>query len=194
MFVHIFLFTADYFYFIDACRNTMNIRIATPADAPAISNIHTINWRIFYENLLNKTYLQEEAAKERDELWRQRFENPEENQVIYVAEIDGKTVGFSCFYIGENLRWGTYLEVLHVLEGYQSQGIGEALLKHCAKVSYEHDQEKGLCLIVNQTNYRGQQFFLRHGARNAQHGLWNAPDGTPVPTYMFIWDNFSELL
>ena len=49
-------------------------------------------------------------------------------------------------------------------------------------------------LLVNQDNIMAQQFYESLGARNLKPGVWNAPDGSNVPTYIFYWDTLKELI
>lgn len=53
--------------------------------------------------------------------------------------------------------------------------------------------KRGLYLSVNQGNHRAQQFYLGLGARNAGSWLWDAPDGSAVPAYWFLWDTVETL-
>jgi hypothetical protein len=50
-----------------------------------------------------------------------------------------------------------------------------------------------MCLLVNQDNVKAQAFYNSLGARNAENGVWNAPDGSEVPTYWFVWDKIGTL-
>ncbi|HAZ44465.1 MAG TPA: GNAT family N-acetyltransferase [Cyanobacteria bacterium UBA11369] len=59
---------------------------------------------------------------------------------IWLAEIDGKPVGYAATYYTYSTFKGTYtlhLEDYFVLEDHQKKGIGGALLKHCTKIAWE---------------------------------------------------------
>jgi len=94
---------------------------------------------------------------------------------------------------GENPNWGSYLDNLHVLNAHQSKGIGKSLLVEVARWCIQREPTKGLCLLVNQDNINAQQFYKRLGARNTESSVWNAPDGSVVPTYWFVWESVNGL-
>lgn len=112
-----------------------------------------------------------------------------------MAESDGEIVGFGCVYSGENPEWGAYLDNLHVSKSYQSKGIGKLLLIEIAQWCLKQEPERGMCLLVNQDNTKAQEFYKKLGARNVRAGIWNAPDGSIVPTYRywFAWDDLNKL-
>lgn len=166
----------------------MTVRSATPADAAVIADIHAASWQLHYRNALSPAYLSDVAPRERHALWQSRFDHPKPNQQVFVADVDGETVGFACVYAGENPQWGAYLDNLHVRPEHQSRGIGRLLMMAVMRWCHAIAPDKGLCLLVNKNNVRAQAFYERLGARNAEAGVWNAPDGSAVPTYWFVWD------
>lgn len=171
----------------------MKIRFATPADAQAIAALHAASWRLTYGNALNPDYLQDVVPAERRAIWAQRFASPKENQCVLIAESHNEPVGFACVFAAEHHEWGSYLDNLHVSQPNQGRGIGKALLMQIARLCNLRAPGQGLYLLVNQDNRRAQQFYLRLGARNAESGVWNAPDGSTVPTFFFRWDSVEAL-
>jgi ribosomal protein S18 acetylase RimI-like enzyme len=99
-----------------------------------------------------------------------------------------------CVYTGKNPDWGSYLDNLHVRKAHQSKGIGKSLFIEGARFCFQKEPLKGMCLLVNQDNHKAQGFYKKLGGRNAKKGVWNAPDGSTVPTYWFVWDNLSNLI
>ena len=172
----------------------MNYREATSDDALAIASIHTDSWRKNYQSALTEQYLLDVVPKERNEIWIGRLEKPESNQYVVVAEIDSKIIGFVCVYAGKNKEWGSYLDNLHVDSTYQSKGVGKSLLVNAACWCYQQDPNKGMCLLVNQDNLKAQRFYKLFGAHSAKNGVWDAPDGSVVPTYWFVWNSLSAFV
>jgi len=172
----------------------MKIRVATINDAETIAEIHTISWRETYQNALTEQYLRDVVPKDRALVWRERLDNPKHNQRVFVAVCDGVVVGFICLLAGENIDMGSFLDNLHVLKTHQSKGIGKALLKAGARWCLQQEPTKGLCLLVIQDNSQAQKFYKQLGATNTQAGVWNAPDGSLVPTYWFVWSDIKDLL
>ena len=172
----------------------MKVRIASQNDAKHIAELHTLSWQDTYLGALTKQYLAEIAPKERSMVWIDRLKNPKDNQLVLVAEDEDKIVGFGCVYFDKNPEWGAYLDNLHVSKSYQSKGIGKLLLIEIARWCFKQNPEKGMCLLVNQDNIRAQKFYMKLGARNARASIWNAPDGSQVPTYWFVWEDLNGLM
>ncbi len=172
----------------------MNIRVASLADASKIAGIHTSSWRDTYKSALTEAYLTGIVPREREEVWAERFINQKPNQYVLVAEFDEEIVGFACFYSGENPDFGSYLDNLHVRKAYQSKGVGKSLLIEGACWCFQQYPDKGLCLLVNQDNINAQAFYKWLGAHKSKESVWNAPDGSVVPAYWFVWDNIKGLV
>ncbi len=171
----------------------MNIRRAVPADAEAIAALHASSWRVTYKGSLSEEYLEQVALSDRQAVWSQRFTSPKENQYVVVAESAIGLVGFACAFAGEHAEWGSYLDNLHVNKSTQGQGVGSVLLANVAQWCEVQAPGRGLYLSVNQDNHAAQRFYSRLGAHNAKTGVWNAPDGTSVPTYWFLWESVGSL-
>jgi ribosomal protein S18 acetylase RimI-like enzyme len=172
----------------------MKIREADYSDAEAIAELHTSSWRNTYKNALNAEYLKNNVPSERKSVWLQRLSEPKANQFVTVAEIEGKIIGFSCAFADEDTDLGSYFDNLHVNPLNQGNGIGTLLLKKAAQHCFQQAPRSGMYLLVNQDNIKAQQFYEVCGARNLESGVWNAPDGSDVPTYILYWDTLSELI
>ena len=171
----------------------MNIFPATAEHADAIGDLHASSWSITYNNVLSQDYLQNVVPSERLSVWRERLKNPRENQFVLVAEDNGFVIGFACVFVMEHLEWGSYLENLHVRQSHHGRGIGAKLLIEIAAICEQRCAGKGLYLSVNQANQNAQKFYLKFGAENAQISVWNAPDGSQVPTFRFTWKSTAAL-
>ncbi len=179
---------------LPAAAQPVQIRPATADDADAIAELHAASWRRTYGDVLNASYLEIAALADRRAVWAQRFAEPKAKQCVLVAEDENGIAGFACAYAGAHEQWGSYLDNLHVRESVQGQGIGEVLLRRMARWCAQQAPGQGLHLLVNQDNLRAQHFYRRLGAHNAQSGVWNAPDGSAVPTFWFVWDSVEELV
>lgn len=171
----------------------MNILPATSEHADAIAELHASSWSITYNDVLSQDYLQNIVPSERLSVWRERFKNPRKNQFVLIAVDNGFVVGFACVFVMEHLEWGSYLENLHVRQSHHGRGIGAKLLIEVATVCEQKCAGKGLYLSVNQANQNAQKFYLKLGAENAQVSMWDAPDGSHVPTFRFAWKTASAL-
>lgn len=171
----------------------MNLRSATTADAEAIAALHAASWRSTYGSVLSAAFIENVVPSERRAVWTQRLAAPKANQHVVVAESNRTVVGFACAFTAEHAEWGSYLDNLHVSSAMQGQGLGKALIASVARHCEIEVPGLGLYLSVNQANRQAQQFYTRLGARNAETGVWNAPDGSVVPTYWFVWDSVARL-
>ena len=171
----------------------MNLRTANALDAEAIAALHTASWRSAYSSVLSTDYLELSVSAERKAVWKQRLAAPKANQYVVVAEKEAAVVGFGCAFVDEHAEWGSYLDNLHVRSELQGRGLGTALVTNIAQWCELQVPGRGLYLSVNQDNIRAQQFYLRLGARNTKAGVWNAPDGSRVPTYWFVWGSTAPL-
>lgn len=171
----------------------MNITFASSEHAEQIAALHAASWAATYSDVLSPLYLQDVVPTERLAIWQERFKNPRENQFVLVAKEDGVVVGFACAFVGEHSDWGSYLDNLHVKKSHQGRGIGSGLLVQVASICEQRLPGQGLYLSVNQTNEHAQNFYLAIGAQNSQAAVWNAPDGTSVPTFRFSWPSAAIL-
>ena len=69
----------------------INIRLALPADAPDMAEIHARSWEAAYKDIIPGEYIQEKSAT-RPALWKRII--TDENTSRYVIETGGKVVGF----------------------------------------------------------------------------------------------------
>lgn len=106
----------------------MTIRVATPADAPAIADVHVASWRSSYAALLDAAYLTSLDVAERTAAWNRRLANPALHTVVALA--GEAIVGFSC--AGPNrdasashVRGEVY--AIYLREEAKGQGLGRAL-------------------------------------------------------------------
>src|SRR4051794_11867127 len=172
----------------------MRIRLARDEDFPAIAQLHASSWSATYSSVLNPDYLQHTVPTERHAVWQERFANPEENQIVLVAEDGEDVVGFACVFVNEHVAWGSYLDNLHISPSHQGRGIGTSLLSEVAIFCEQKCPNKGLYLSVNQANHRAQTFYFAFGAHNAESGIWSAPDGSQVPTFRFACKSVLTLM
>lgn len=108
----------------------LTIREAVPSDAVQIAHIQHVTWLA--------TYVNKEHGIEPADIEAQSFESPERiahhvdsingtnSWKIWVAEVDGKVVGFNGVNKGEEIN---YQGGCYILPEYQGQGIGSELIK-----------------------------------------------------------------
>lgn len=179
---------------VNAALAFMHIRFAKSEDAEAIAALHASSWGSAYGTVLSPEYLRHTVPDERKAVWRGRFASPKDNQIVLVAEEVDEITGFACVFVGEHEEWGSYLDNLHVSQHHQGKGVGKELLLRVAYFCNQERPGQGLYLSVNQANHRAQAFYLSLGASNTQTSIWNAPDGSEVPTFRFAWQSIGMLV
>jgi len=107
----------------------LNIRPATPADAPVIASL--VRELAEYEKLLPE-------AKATPADFQRELESTNPVIHVLVAELDGTPVGFALYFFNFSTfvgRPGLYLEDLFVRPAERSRGIGRELLRALARIA-----------------------------------------------------------
>jgi GNAT superfamily N-acetyltransferase len=171
------------------------LREATAADARAIAKLHAESWRLHYRGAYSDDYLDHAVFEERDAAWRERFSTPAENQFVVVAEDDGELVGFACAFGGDDERWGTLLDNIHVRAERQGTGVGARLVAEVVAWCRARYPDRGLYLWVLGQNVRAQGFYGRLGARDVGSELKvpSVGGGEARPVHRYAWDAPVEL-
>ncbi len=172
----------------------MKTRLAAIDDVAAIANLHAESWRIAYRGMLRDDYLDQRIFAERLALWEQRFHSRASNQHVCVAEVDDEVVGFACTYGGEDARWGSFLDNLHVAAEHKRHGIGKALMQQVAGWSLAAYPACGLYLWVLESNVPAIRFYEKMGGVRSGEGTWRPPDGGSYRKFRYAWSNLEPLL
>ncbi|MFZ4541597.1 MAG: GNAT family N-acetyltransferase [Rickettsiales bacterium] len=140
----------------------MMIRPATFNDADAIAAVHIASWHETYGGIVPDSYLQKLDVKERKLMWEKALEK---GQLVYVAEVDGKVVGFAN---GGNNRDNddTYpgeLYAIYLLKAFHQRGLGKKLFEQVVS------QLSSDCLLPFVTYVLADNptlgFYMHSGAR-----------------------------
>ena len=143
------------------------IRPATPADAGTISGIRVAGWQAAYRGLLDDQLL-DQLSGERDlPRWRAHLESPPPGHHGFVAEREGRAVGFATCGptrdrdepegVGE-------LYAIYVEPPAIGTGVGMALLQRVMRTLREDGYAEAM-LWVLESNQRGHAFYQAAGWR-----------------------------
>lgn len=111
------------------------IRPAVAADAAAMTDVHLRTWREAYTGIVpEEVFLTREAQRDRRVLtWIEIVEgrSPFGNERAYVAEVDGRVVGWSTGSDGrdDDSPYPNELDGLYTLAEVHGTGVGQALLE-----------------------------------------------------------------
>lgn len=109
---------------------SLRIREATPADLPALAELHVATWNATYA--LMGAGGPSVAVRERQ--WRDAFARNDPSWFCYVVERpDGALVGFAQANRSDNPAYEGELRRCHLLGDYQRMGIGSRLVGYVAR-------------------------------------------------------------
>jgi GNAT superfamily N-acetyltransferase len=135
----------------------IQIRPAAPADIAVV--LALIRELAEYEKLLHEVVATEALVQE-------SLFGPRPVAECVLASVDGNPVGFALFFHNYSTfkgRAGLYLEDLFVRPEFRGQGIGEALLRHLARIAVERGCARMEWSVLDW-NKRAIQFYERMGA------------------------------
>ena len=144
--------------------------------------------------MLSDDYLEHEVYPERLDKWKQRFNNPSQDQFVAIAERGKKALGFVCAFGNSDEQWGTLLDNLHVHPDAQGEGLGKALMQQTARWVMDRYESGRLYLLVFEANQAACQFYEHMGGK--RQGCINnpMPDGELVPSIRYVWEDVEVLL
>jgi len=167
---------------------------ATSKDAERIAHLHALSWQQNYREAFSAHFLDNEVVYDRLTVWKERFENPKENQYILVAEENGTLLGFLCAYFEENLDYGSYLDNLHVGPAAKGKGIGTQLMAKLAKTILERNYPHGFYLWVLDTNYAAITFYDRVGGERLESVEANDIGDQVFSKTRYVWKDMKGFL
>jgi GNAT superfamily N-acetyltransferase len=170
------------------------IRRARARDAPGIAAVHVATWRSAYAGLLPDEFLERLSAIR---LAAQYDRSIRMGLGMYVA-IDGSAeaepalVGFTSARRSRSDRLGEgEVETLYVLDDWQNQGIGGALLRASGKFLAALGCRSAYAWVLRE-NPAGF-FYQRLGGKCIATSITNV-GGQAIPQVAYSWDPIETLL
>ncbi|NHJ21598.1 MAG: GNAT family N-acetyltransferase [Candidatus Lokiarchaeota archaeon] len=178
----------------------MIFRSATIEDIPAIVKINLDTWKTAYKSIFPSQFLQNLSYKEKELRWRERFNNPEKCEFIYLAETDSKKIiGFSMGSLQQTdftlkipgiSRYVGELMSIYILQEYQRRHIGTKLVNMVVERLLESEINSMIVWVLRESSnckfyetlggrYVGQK-FLEYG-------------GVNYATNAYGWDDLSKI-
>jgi ribosomal protein S18 acetylase RimI-like enzyme len=131
------------------------VRPAVDADRQTIARIHAASWADSYREVIAPDFLADLDARMAQRWTEAAFAA---GDLLLLAERDGEPLGFIYVRDGEP----AFINVLHVLPGQRSNGIGARLMRAAARRLLAQGR-KGACLDVLTTNHRAIALYQRLG-------------------------------
>jgi ribosomal protein S18 acetylase RimI-like enzyme len=142
----------------------MDLRRATPDDAPALAEVHVNSWRSAYRGLVPDSYLASLDEARREEQFREFLKA--DSQETYLAEQNGEVLGFltlgdcrDCDVDHKTTAeiWGIYLAPAH-----WRKGIGCFLCRQAERMLRSRGYEQAT-LWVFEENEPARRFYEAMG-------------------------------
>jgi ribosomal protein S18 acetylase RimI-like enzyme len=170
------------------------LRPATADDARVIALLHAESWRQTYRGAYLDAFLDGPVVEDRLTAWRERFETPAAGQQVIVAEQDGALAGFICMLGGEDARWGSLIDNLHVAPGLKRSGIGKQLMRAGAQWLIDAFPREPVYLYVLQANENARRFYESLAARD--DGATEEPNVSGGTAFVcrYTWESPRALL
>lgn len=126
---------------VDERPGPVHLRRAELADARGIAEVHVRTWQQAYRGMVPQATLDRLSVEAREGFWRAELAERSPHRRPWVAESDGRTVGFvSCGIsrdLDAELATGE-IYAIYVAPGYWRMGIGRLLLEHAYRDLREH--------------------------------------------------------
>ncbi|WP_170008025.1 GNAT family N-acetyltransferase [Bacillus fonticola] len=136
------------------------IRKAKREDAQGIAEVHVLSWHETYTGIVDKTFLNTLDLDERVERWEIILAM--DTSIVFVAEIEGKIVGFSSGgKERSSLPYDGELYAIYVLKEAQKQGLGKQLVQ-AVEEALKRENYKQMLVWVLQEN-KSRQFYKSLG-------------------------------
>lgn len=162
-------------------------RPATASDAEDIAQLHARSWRESYRGSFHDSFLDGDLPGERLRVWRGRLEQPACNQLVRLAFAGARLAGFVCAYGGQDDRWGSLIDNLHVAGEHKRSGIGSALMRQAGAWLAPRYPELPVYLLVLEVNASARRFYERLGGRNAGVSTMETHGGALVRSCRYTW-------
>ncbi|MPN18569.1 hypothetical protein SDC9_165929 [bioreactor metagenome] len=148
----------------DILRQSLTIRPAEPADAGRVAEIHIDSWEAAYAEILPESAIAK-ASTRRPAMWLEKLSAEMDDETIYLAVLDGETVGFSglgkCRDEDVPPETGE-IRGFYLHPDYWRRGIGSRLLKYSLEELKKRSFRK-VVLWVLENNTPARKFYERNG-------------------------------
>ncbi len=167
----------------------ISIRAAVETDAGAIAHVHVESWQTTYAGIVPDAYLAGLDETLRAKLWSEWLSG---GTVVFVAEWDGRVVGFA--HGGAN-REGVgecdaELYAIYLLKEAQKRGIGAELLRAMATALLERNFRSMAVWVLEQN--RSRSFYEKTGARLVTSKVIDI-GGTKLMEVAYAWADLKAL-
>jgi GNAT superfamily N-acetyltransferase len=170
------------------------VRLAIPTDAPVIAQVRVSAWRTTYRGMIPDAYLDGMTVEDSAALWGKVLAAAPNTTSTFVAEVDGRVVGFASGMMKPeaNLGFDSELTAVNDVREAQGTGVGKRLVAAVAGAQRAHGAT-GMIVWVIAGNKVARAFYerLRGELVVEQPFTW---DGMDLVEAGYGWHNISELM
>lgn len=168
----------------------MTIRLAEPADAAAIADVHVRAWLETYPGIVPQEELDAQDPAQRRDMWDHILADPERRGFVHVATNgQDRIVGFVA---GEASSDTSLIHAIYLLKSAQGSGLGRELMKAVAR-SLQGAGSGRISLEVARENHGARRFYERIGGTAGTVQACSATEND-VPAIEYIWPTPAHLL
>ncbi len=174
--------------------SNVNIRPAQPADASGIAQVRVDAWRTTYRGMIPDAYLAAMRVEESTALWEKVLTAAPNTTNTFVAEIDGRIVGFASGSMLPEAKLGFNAELaaVYIERDLQRTGVGRRLVAAVASAQRSHGAT-GLIVWVIAANKQARAFYEALGAQLEIEQPFNW-DGMDLVEAGYGWRDLDALI
>ena len=164
---------------------TIDPRLALPADAKGIANVHEQSWRHAYGGIIPYKSL-DAMVRRRDEAWWARA--IQHSTRIVILEDDGQIIGYATLgpnRVGALPQEGEIYEI-YLLPEYQGVGLGKKLFL-AARGELLKNGLTGCVVWVLEDNAPANQFYANAGGKDVAEGT-ETFNGKTLNKIAYCWN------
>ena len=171
------------------------IRNAKPGDEEGIVYAGIRGWQNSYSNILPIEYLTslDEQIPHRKLEWGAHLQKPENRQRTFVAEVDGKVVGYATGNANRHKEFSFEAEIfaIYVLKDYQRSGLGKKLVNALVDLFISREQTS-MVIGTLKENHQARRFYEDLGGELIGETVF-AVNGINYPEVLYGWRSLEAL-
>jgi L-amino acid N-acyltransferase YncA len=145
------------------------VRRAGLDDIDALAEIHVAGYELAHRGLVPDEMIEVRTPELRRRVWRERLSAPQEGDVVLVAEVDGKVLGFASFHPATPSEAGgseatALWENLYLDPSYVGSSVAPSFYDAMVPVLREQGFAEVVAFVADG-NQRIARFFKRRGFR-----------------------------
>jgi ribosomal protein S18 acetylase RimI-like enzyme len=166
----------------------MKIRAATVEDAAEIGKVHVASLRSSHQGLLPESFLGSLSSEHRANVWKDALTKRVQTHFIFVAELEGKVIGFSACGPEPSMLAEKRGEIYtcYVLAEQQGVGVGRALINADLR-EFANKNYKAVVLWVLSENKRAREFYEHMGGKMVGEKVEEFA-GVPTQQVAYGWE------